>query len=94
MTNTVFSDPEQDQNRNADQDDAKDARDRVVDQHRELEIQRLFAVRVDLGRIAPFDQPDDERTEDVAEKMKEDAEQRAGVTENSPGADIADVVSM
>ena len=61
----------------------------VVDQHRELEIQRLLAVRIDLRRIAPFHQPNNQRTEDVSEKMKKHAEQRAGVTENGPGADVA-----
>jgi hypothetical protein len=46
-------------------------------------------VGIDLGRITAFHQPDDQRTENVPEKMEEHAEQRAGVTENGPSADVA-----
>ena len=63
-------------------------RDRVVDQHRELEVERLFAVRVDLGAVTAFQHPDDERAEDVAEKMEEESEQSTGVAQDAPGAGI------
>ena len=43
---------------------------------------------VDLGRIAAFEQPDDERPKDVAEEMKEESEQGAGVTKDTPGAGV------
>ena len=42
-------DPERDQDRNAYEHDAKDRGDRVVDQHRDLKIKRLFPVGIDLG---------------------------------------------
>ena len=41
-------------------------------------------MRIDLGRFAAFNQPHDERTEDVTEEMKEESEQCAGMTENNP----------
>ena len=41
-------------------------------------------MRIDLGRFAAFNQPHDERTEDVAEKMKKQSEQCAGMAENNP----------
>ena len=49
--------PEQNQNRDSTEDDAKNPGNYVVDQHRELEIQRLLAVRIDFRRFAPFHQP-------------------------------------
>ncbi len=47
-------------------------------------------MRIDLGRVAALDQPDDERPEQVAGDMKEDAEQGAGVTKGVPGAHVGD----
>lgn len=80
--------PEHDQDRDSDENEAKDDRGGVVDQHRELKVERLFAMGVDLGRIAAFEQPDDERPEDVAEEMKEESEQGTGVTKDTPGAGV------
>jgi hypothetical protein len=54
-------DPEDGQEDEADQDEAEDGGDAVVDEHRDLEVKRFLAVGVDLGRVAPLDQPDDER---------------------------------
>jgi len=41
-------------------------------------------MRVELSRFAAFHQPDDERTEDVAEEMKKQPKQCAGMTEDNP----------
>jgi hypothetical protein len=46
-------------------------------------------MRIDLGRFAALDQPDDKRTENVTEKMKKYSEQCARVTENGPRPDVA-----
>ena len=46
--------PERYQNWNPDQENAEDRGDRVINQHRDLEIQRFLAVRIDLGRVAAF----------------------------------------
>src|ERR1700686_1798075 len=80
--------PKSRQENEADQDKAKDDGDEVVDEHRDLEVERFFAVRIDLGRVAAFGQPDNERSEQVSGEMKKNAENRAGVTQNVPGADI------
>ena len=74
----------------ADQDEAKDGGDDVVDEHRDLEIERFFAVRIDFGRVVALGQPDNERPEQVAGEMKKNAEQGAGVTKRVPGADVGE----
>jgi hypothetical protein len=51
-------------------------------------------VGVDLGRLVAFDQPNDERRKQVPGEMKKDAEQRAGVDESVPSADICDGVDV
>jgi hypothetical protein len=51
-------------------------------------------MRVDLGGFAAFDQPDDERTKDVTEEVKEKPEQRTGMAENNPGPDIGDATGL
>ena len=81
--------PQDRQKGEPDQDQTKDHRDAVVDEHRDLEVDRFFAVRIDLGRVVAFGQPDDERSEQVPWEMKKNAEQRAGVTQNIPGTDIS-----
>ncbi len=83
-------DPEDGQENEADQDQAKDRGDEVVDEHRDLEVERFFAVRIDLGRVAALDQPGDERPKQVAGEMQENAEQGAGVTKRVPGAHVGD----
>ena len=55
--------PERDQNRDADQNKAEHECDRVINQHRDLEIERFLSVRVDFARIAAFDQPNNQRAE-------------------------------
>jgi hypothetical protein len=88
MTKTAFSTQRTARNANPTQDQAKDHRDAVVDEHRDLEVERFFAVRIDLGRVVAFGQPDNERSEQVPGEMKKNAEQRAGVTQNVPDPDI------
>src|SRR5205814_8963594 len=85
-----IQDPKDGEKNEADQDEAKDGGDNVVDEHRDLEVERFFAVRVDLGRVAAIDQPDDERFEQVAGGMKENAEQGAGVTKRVPSAHVGE----
>lgn len=83
-------DPKDRQENEADQDQAKDRGDNVVDEHRDLEVERFLAVRIDLGRVAALDQPDDERSEQVAGEMKENTKQGAGVTKRVPGAHVGE----
>src|ERR1700674_4726593 len=71
-------DPKDGQENEADQDQAKDRGDNVVNEHRDLEVERFLAVRTDLGRAAVLDQPDDERPEQVPGEMNKNAEQSAG----------------
>ena len=80
--------PERYQDRNPDQEDAEDHGDRIVNQHRDLEIQRFLSVRVDLRRVAAFYQPDSKWTENVAQKVKEQSEQCAGVAQDAPRSNI------
>ena len=53
-------DPKNRQEDEADEDQAKDSGDEAVEEHRDLEVERFFAGRIDLGRVAALDQPDDE----------------------------------
>ena len=46
--------PQRYQNRDAGKKDAENQSDRVVNQHRDLEIQRFLPVGVDLRRVAAF----------------------------------------
>ena len=46
--------PERYQDWNPDQEDAENRGNRVLNQHRDLEIQRFFSVRVDFRRVAAF----------------------------------------
>jgi len=78
--------PERYQDWDSDQEDAENCGDRVVNQHRDLEIQRFLSVRVDLRRVAAFYQPDGKRAENVAEKVEEQSKQRTGVAQDAPGS--------
>jgi hypothetical protein len=66
--------PEANQNGNANQDDTENRRNRVIDQHRNLKIQRFFSIRIDLRRVATFHEPNDKRPQEVAQEMKEQSE--------------------
>ena len=90
MTKTAFRTQRIGEENEADQDEAEDRGDDVVDEHRDLEVERFLAVRVDLGRVVALGQPDDERPEQVTGEMKEDAEQGAGVAERAPGAHVGE----
>ena len=63
--------PERYQDWNPYQEDAKDRGDRVVNQHRDLEIQRFLSIRVNLRRVAAFYQPNGKWAENVTQKVKE-----------------------
>jgi hypothetical protein len=80
--------PENREENEADQDQAKDCGDGVVDEHRDLKVDRFFAVRVELGRVVPLGQPDDQRRNEVTGEMKENAEQGAGVAKRGPRAHV------
>src|SRR2546423_1572226 len=87
-------DPEDGEENEADQDQTKDGGDDIVDEHRDLEVDGFFAVRVDLGRLVALDQPDNEGRQQVPWEMKKDAEQGAGMAERAPGADICNGVDV
>ena len=53
-------DPEQDENGNANEHNAEDKGNRIVNEHRQLEIERFLALGVDLRRIATFGQPNNQ----------------------------------
>src|SRR5580765_4499577 len=53
-------DPKDCQEKEPDQDQAKDRGDEVVDEHRDLEVERFLAVGIDLWGVAALGQPDDE----------------------------------
>jgi len=85
-----IQDPKDGQKNEADKDQAKEDGGNVVDEHRDLEVERFFAVGIDLGRVATLGQPDDERAEQVAGEVKKDAEQGAGVTIGVPSAHVGE----
>jgi hypothetical protein len=60
-----------------DQHEAKNAGHKIVDQHRDLKVQRLFPVRVDLGRVTTLDQPNNQRSKDVSKGRNHKPRQRA-----------------
>src|SRR5206468_3414191 len=66
--------PKPDQDRNADENDTEDRRDGVIDQHRDLEIERFLSVGFDLRRVAAFHEPNDKRPQDVTQKVKKQSE--------------------
>lgn len=81
-------DPEDGEKNKADQHQAKNRGNAVVDEHRDLEVDRFLAVRVELGRFVALQEPDEKRREQVAGEMNEDAEQSAGVTKGSDAAHV------
>ena len=81
-------DPKDSEEDKTNQDQAENCGDEVVDEHRDLEIERFLAMSIDLGRIASLDQPNQQRPEQVTREMEQDTEQCAGVAERSPGAYI------
>src|SRR5207244_7373196 len=80
--------PKRDQNRNADKHEAENCGNRVVNQHGNLEIERFFSVRVDLGRVATFHQPGDERAEKMTQEMKKQSGQVAGMSKHSQRPEV------
>ena len=47
-----------------DQQETENASHKIVDQHRDLKVQRLFPGRVDFGSVTTLDQPNNERSKD------------------------------
>ena len=82
--------PKDSESDEADQDKAENCGDEIVNEHRDLEIERFLAMSINLRGIAALDQPNDERSEQVTREMKQDPEQGAGVAERSPGAHIGE----
>jgi len=80
--------PQRYQDWNPDKKDAENQGDRVINQHRDLEIQRFFPVRVDLRRIATFYQPHGKRAENVTQKVKEQSKQCTRVAQDAPRSNI------
>jgi len=66
--------PEGDQNRNANEHDAKNRGDRIVNQHRDLKVERFFSMCVDLRRVAAFHEPNDQRSPNMAQDVKKQSE--------------------
>jgi hypothetical protein len=60
-----------------DQHETENASHKIVDQHRDLKVQRLFPVRVDFGRVTPLDQPNKERPKNVSRPWNQKPRQRA-----------------
>lgn len=87
-------DPENEKEDKPDQDQAKDRSDGVVDEHGDLEVHRFLAMRVELGRIVPFQKPDQQGWQKVPGKMDEDAKQSAGVAEGAPSAHVRDIFDV
>jgi hypothetical protein len=72
----------------SDEDETKHTCHDIVDKHRDLEVERFFAVFVDLWRIGTLGQPHNQRSEDVKGPRNYKSEQRARVAEHAPGPDI------
>ena len=62
--------PKRDQNRNADKHYAENCGNGVINQHRNLEVERFFSMGIDFRGIAAFHQPNDEGAEEMPQKMK------------------------
>src|SRR5205807_5976795 len=71
-----------------DQHQTEHARDQVIDQHRDLKIERLLPVLVDLSGIAALGQPNNQRTENVTGPRHKKSSQGAGVEKHIPGPDV------
>jgi hypothetical protein len=68
----------------ADQNQAKDASNHVIDQHRYLKVERFPSVFVDLRRIATLSQPNDQRTKNMPSPWHKESGQCSGVTKHVP----------
>jgi len=72
----------------ADQDQTTNSGNQAVDQHRDLEIERFLAMRVDLGGVRAFREPDDEWAKDVSDTGDKKSGQCTGMAENRPGSRV------
>ena len=80
--------PQRYQDWNPDKKDAENQGDRVINQHRDLEIQRFLSVSIDLSRVAAFYQPDGKWAENVTQKVKEQSKQCTRVAQDAPRSNI------
>jgi len=71
-----------------DQHETENTSYEIVDQHRDLKVQCLFPVHVDLGSVPTLDQPNNERSEDVSQSRNHKPRQRAEMTRYAPGPDV------
>src|ERR1700682_2257018 len=78
----------QKENEKSDQDETKNSGDDIVNQHRQLKVDRLFAVRIDFGGIGAFGQPDNQRSNNVTGPGYEKSGERGGVGQHAPGPDV------
>src|SRR3981081_915961 len=79
---------QQKENEKSDEDETKNSGDHIVNQHRQLKVDRLFAVRIDLGGIGALGQPDNQRSNNVAGPGHEKSGERSGVGQHAPGPDV------
>jgi hypothetical protein len=71
-----------------DQQETENASHKIVDQHRDLKVQRLFPVRVDFGSFTTLDQPNNERSKDVSKARNDKPRQRTEMARYAPGPDV------
>ena len=64
------------------------SRDKCVDRHRNLEVQGFFALLIYEWVVIPFDQPHDQRREDVCQGHTRQRNKRGQVTEHSPHVNV------
>ena len=79
---------QQKENEKSDQDETENSGDHIVNQHRQLEIDRLLAVRVDFGRVGAFSQPDNKWSNNVTSPWHEKSGERGGMSQNAPGPEV------
>src|ERR1700730_10894613 len=78
----------QKENEKSDEDETENSGDDIVNQHRQLKVDRLFAVRIDFGRIRAFGQPDNQRPNNVTGPWHEKSGQCGGMRQNGPSPDV------
>jgi hypothetical protein len=71
-----------------DEQETENASDEIVDQHRDLKVQRLFPMRVDLGRLTTLDQPNNERPKNVSKGRDHKSRQSAQMARYAPSPNI------
>src|SRR6202795_841084 len=72
------------QDNKADQNEAKNGSNHIIDQHRYLKVEGFLSVFVDLRRIAALSQPNDQRAKNMPSPWHKESGQRSGVTKHVP----------